>query len=1205
MLEGGALSRERQGEDDGTDEDNDNNAHSFVVEWDELESLLSSWHKLTTPSERERRTARAVKIVHIRKLEKYQENPTLLDVHVKHIVQTLVGELRGHLAQGQGGLHHANCISRVIYTVAKIRGYKIVLKFFPHETVDVEATLSAAVQHHQLKVASTEVPNTHRPLEEGLSEINSPLQTVSIEEIPTNYSSWETRYIILLWLSVRPFIHTVLNIGKECVCDIGRTSEGAVILLGNILTRPDTQKSLQEFMCWSEQKMNSAISHERLGILATIAVIFKQGPRLELLPYSQNILHLGARGLKLVTKLVQRIALVFLKPKVATWRYNRGLRSLTSTLQTSAVATETNAPNSEEVEEIPVPPEVESIIGLLLKNLKHKSTIVRWSAAKGLGRITGRLPISLADEVVAAVIELFSPHEQDSSWHGGYLCLGELTRRCLLLPERLPAVIPLVVQGLTYDQPRGSYSIGTHVRDAACFVCWSFARAYSKAVMAPYITQVAQSLVITALFDREINCRRAASAAFQEHVGRQGSFPHGLEIIALADYMTLGNRTEAFTTVAFSIAQFEEYRIQIIEHLLKVKLKHWDPVIRELAAKSIGRISTVASQIILDQYLPAIVPQCLALDVFSRHGNLLALAEIVTSLQLTYPEKLLQDILDIIPQIEDARLYRGRGTEVLRATVCRLIEAISHAHFPLQRKEEVPVQPVMRAPSRGLLGIKAIGRPRVYVFQDVIDDCLVQPYDFVQDSAVRALQAFSKQYYVRSGAICSPKTVEKAVTKYVKQLSTEPNPAVRRGAALALGVFPEEILAVHISKILSALMTATRTPEVKDMYDPETRRNAICAVSKLNKIGRKHLTSEMQSAILECYILACGDYSIDSRGDVGSWVREASLISIGDFVEVHSDGLQSWVNDAKMASVLGEILLQMGQKLDKLRLSAARVLVRLVNVVETRWNIPDLSAVQAVKKVPLDDSVQLFSFLASLLHYDSWRAPVLCGLIPTIGGITKSLSDHAFEAVIKYLRTGDQLSNEQSLSLTLLMLFEKNLACSRITVPLMKTVGMLLNSGFFASLQPPDNLFSVEIFRLAQKETRKSTDIQKLSVALYLFAGLLTFKEPTRTRSLKHLISMLVHPYPKIRCKAAEHMYTKLLVCGESIPHPALGSEAFLSLLSSPWDGTPEEVSLKQGQVCKILCIPVPEPITLPETSPPRSSTSSGGYIDLVQEAGY
>ncbi len=50
----------------------------------------------------------------------------------------------------------------------------------------------------------------------------------------------------------------------------------------------------------------------------------------------------------------------------------------------------------------------------------------RWSAAKGVGRVTGRLPKELADEVVGSVLELFSEQNSDSAWHGGCLALAEL-----------------------------------------------------------------------------------------------------------------------------------------------------------------------------------------------------------------------------------------------------------------------------------------------------------------------------------------------------------------------------------------------------------------------------------------------------------------------------------------------------------------------------------------------------------------------------------------------------------------------------------------------------------------------------------------------------------------------------------------------------------------------------------------------------------
>ena len=42
----------------------------------------------------------------------------------------------------------------------------------------------------------------------------------------------------------------------------------------------------------------------------------------------------------------------------------------------------------------------------------------------------------------------------------------------------------------------------------------------------------------------QVNCRRAASAAYQESVGRQGNVPHGIDILTTADYFTLSSRSQ-------------------------------------------------------------------------------------------------------------------------------------------------------------------------------------------------------------------------------------------------------------------------------------------------------------------------------------------------------------------------------------------------------------------------------------------------------------------------------------------------------------------------------------------------------------------------------------------------------------------------------------------------------------------------------------
>lgn len=72
------------------------------------------------------------------------------------------------------------------------------------------------------------------------------------------------------------------------------------------------------------------------------------------------------------------------------------------------------------------------------------------------------------------------------------------------MPVRLKDVVPVIVQALVYDEQKGSLSVGDHIRDAACYVCWAFARAYDPEEMKPYVNTIASALLITTVFDREV-----------------------------------------------------------------------------------------------------------------------------------------------------------------------------------------------------------------------------------------------------------------------------------------------------------------------------------------------------------------------------------------------------------------------------------------------------------------------------------------------------------------------------------------------------------------------------------------------------------------------------------------------------------------------------------------------------------------------------
>lgn len=111
----------------------------------------------------------------------------------------------------------------------------------------------------------------------------------------------------------------------------------------------------------------------------------------------------------------------------------------------------------------------------------------------------------------------------------------------------------------------------------------------------------------------------------------------------------------------------------------------------------------------------------------------------------------------------------------------------------------------------------------------------------------------------------------------------------------------------------------------------------------------------------------------------------------------------------------------------------------------------------------------------------------------------------------------------------------------RVTIPLMKTLEMLLTSDYLADDEVQDDI--LELHKLCVAECSKSKNIVKLIASVGVFAGLLgSSNHDVCKKALKTLLFLLYQQFPKVRILSAEKLYTGLLTM-EEYDHIVPGGE--------------------------------------------------------------
>ncbi|KAI9126819.1 hypothetical protein K1719_002415 [Acacia pycnantha] len=1221
----------------------------FLQEWSLVKSLLDaivSNGRVSDPS-----SVHKIRSI----LDKYQEQGQLLEPYLESIVSPLMHIVRSRTielgVESDEILEIIKPICIIIYSLVTVSGYKTVIKFFPHQVSDLELAVSLLEKcHHTSSLTSLRQESTG----EMEAKCVMLLWLYILVLIPFDISTVDTSIANntnLNDLELTPLVSRILGFCKDYLSTAGPMRTMAGLVLSRLLTRPDMTKAFMRFVEWTHEVLSSVtedvLHHfQLLGAVESLAAIFKAGSRkllLDAIPlvwndtltlYKSSTASRSPLLRKYLMKLTQRIGLTALPHRLPSWRYVGRSTSLNVALNKTGQMDQGNyvvndgSSNLTQVidvaqdeEDMDVPEIVEEIIELLLSGLRDMDTVVRWSAAKGIGRITSRLTSSLAEEVLSSVSELFSPGEGDGSWHGGCLALAELARRGLLLPASLSKVVPFIVKALHYDVRRGPHSVGSHVRDAAAYVCWAFGRAYYHEEMKNILEHLAPHLLTVACYDREVNCRRAAAAAFQENVGRQGNYPHGIDIINTADYFSLASRVNSYLDVAVFIAKYEGYLFPFVDDLLDRKICHWDKGLRELAAEALSSLVKYDPEYFASVVMEKLIPCTLSSDLCMRHGATLATGELVLALHkcnYALPSDKQKTLAGVVPSIEKARLYRGKGGEIMRAAVSRFIECISVFNITLSEKIK-----------RSLL--------------DTLNENLRHPNSQIQNAAVKAMK-----YFVQAYLLVDDKVMGDVISKYLSMLN-DPNVSARRGSALAIGVLPFKFLASRWRNVLLKLCGCCTIEDNPEDADAEARVNAVkglVAVCETLINGRTDSVTSLMEEDFSLFLLiknevmmtlfkALDDYSVDNRGDVGSWVREAALDGlekctymlckrdlacfsgrseknstefvkqqfINDFVKNNQDFP---LFDENLATCLiGGIVKQAVEKMDKLREAAANVLYRILyNQMVYIPHIPFRDKLEEIvpKEADAKWAVPTYSYprFVQLLQFGCYSRHLLSGLVISIGGLQDSLKRVSLSALLDYLQ--GSINRQCMLSGDILWILQQYKKCDRVIIPTLKSIEILFSKKIFLNLEAQRTTFCAGVLDSLAFELKGSKDFSKLYAGIALLGYVASVPDPINTRAFSHLLTFLSHRFPKIRKASAEQVYLVLLQ-NESLVGEDKMEKALEVVSETCWDGDTDTAKHKRLELCDFLGLDV-GPVSK-NIYGASSKSSNKKLVDLDENASY
>lgn len=389
-----------------------------------------------------------------------------------------------------------------------------------------------------------------------------------------------------------------------------------------------------------------------------------------------------------------------------------------------------------------------------------------------------------------------------------------------------------------------------------------------------------------------------------------------------------------------------------------------------------------------------------------------------------------------------------------------------------------------------------------------------------------------------------------------------------RGFALAGGCIDDSAVS---EDVLHALLFV-----ISDSSDVEVRRNAVRSLGRLSNGVSKYQMVNTLTALSK----TMADYSVDDRGDVGSWVREASLESVACLFETLRDNWSPMpvgpsVPDDLVLTILRCILRQCCERIDGIRVKAGLALLRVHRslIPQSRRNSQLQSGLNALSlafyMLEVDqskeedmkswcnifqDTSRVFEVCTKLLHTPSISLGVLQGIIASAGGM-----GHQRTAAMSVLVSFGEKSLHATEKCDVFARAVSSFFISdddRLVAPSLCVVENLVREGCLDSIS---ETVCLELAARARKSwSGHLSDVGRTASAVRLLGELaclrgVSVKNALTKQSIEALVVVLAGVVPRLRRIAAEWLYLVFLELQEHSVGNGLG-KAMNELCDTPWE---------------------------------------------------